>query len=104
MIVPRFGVAAGADIHVAIMTATEEMAGESADDGEQKTESQTSCVDNHKSSLKSWPSLKRQIVGQASTKRNSKSEVRNSKQTRISNLEESIGNLLEILIFVVHSI
>jgi len=58
VVVTGFGVAAGSDVHVAVMTAAEEMACESADDGEQKTESQANDVDNHKSSLKSLPSLK----------------------------------------------
>jgi hypothetical protein len=95
--------AAGSDVHVAIVTA-KEMAGEGANDGEEKTESQTSCVDNHKALLKSVSSLKRQIATQASTNRISESEARNSKQIRISKLEASIPNPTQILTFVRHSI
>jgi hypothetical protein len=104
MIVTGFGVAAGSDVHVPVMTAAKEMASESADDGEEKTEGQTSCVDNHKALLKSVSSLKRQMATQASTNRISKSEVRNSKQIRISKLEASIPNPAQILTFVRHPI
>jgi hypothetical protein len=60
------GLGVAASTNVSAMVTAEEMARDSADDGEEQTQSQTSSVDHHKMSLSLLRSLNESLPEQAS--------------------------------------